>query len=577
MPRLLQKTIYDLFSTEKPFISQNLKKEIRSLSINSSAKSRGATYTRSEVVDFILDLVGYSSDKLVYNKTILEPAFGHGEFLLSIVERLIASWRKHSSIKDIHELEDSVFAVELHLESVQHTKKRLVKKIIEQGIPHHNAKHLVDKWLFQGDFLLEVSNKKYDFVVGNPPYVRQEAVPSLLLKEYRKRYNTMYDRADIYVPFIEKSLSLLNDSGVLGFICNDRWTKNKYGGPLRNLISDDYNLISYIDMVGTNAFSENVGAYPSITILGRSKSENTRVVKNPIIDKKYLSRLACEINGKKLKKDSLVKELSDVVNGADPWLFSPVEKKILLEKLENKYPLLEETGCKVGIGVATGADKVFIDKYDKLDVEQDRKIPIVGTRDVRRGIIDWHGDGVINPFDENGKLVNIENYPKLKRYLLKHKDIIANRYCAKKSPESWYRTIDKIIPLLRYRKKLLVPDIKNKSNIVYDSGKYYPHHNLYYITTEEWDTVALQAVLLSKLSKFFISIYSTKIRGGYLRFQAQHLRRIRLPFWRDVHENIRKELISAGKTRNVEECDRVTYKLYDFNKKEKIIVDDCGE
>jgi methylase of polypeptide subunit release factors len=68
-------------------------------------------------------------------------------------------------------------------------------------------------------------------VIGNPPYVRQELIPEALLTEYRARFETLYDRADLYVPFIERSLSLLRAGGALGFICSDRWMKNKYGGP----------------------------------------------------------------------------------------------------------------------------------------------------------------------------------------------------------------------------------------------------------------------------------------------------------------------------------------------------------
>lgn len=109
----------------------------------------------------------------------------------------------------------------------------------------------------------------FDFVVGNPPYVRQELIPVALLAEYRSRYQTIYDRADIYVPFIERSLSLLSEGGNLGFICADRWMKNRYGGPLRSLVSERFHLKVYVDMVDTPAFHSDVIAYPAITIISR--------------------------------------------------------------------------------------------------------------------------------------------------------------------------------------------------------------------------------------------------------------------------------------------------------------------
>jgi hypothetical protein len=91
-------------------------------------------------------------------------------------------------------------------------------------------------------------------VVGNPPYVRQERIPGPLLAEYRRRYATIYDRADLYVPFFERGLQLLGEDGRLAFICANRWLKNKYGGPLRGLIARDFHLSHYIDMEGTDAF-----------------------------------------------------------------------------------------------------------------------------------------------------------------------------------------------------------------------------------------------------------------------------------------------------------------------------------
>ncbi|EKN1469771.1 modification methylase PaeR7I, partial [Salmonella enterica] len=122
---------------------------------------------------------------------------------------------------------------------------------------------------------------------------------------------------------------------------------------------------------------------------------------------------------------------------------------------------------------------------------------------------------------------------------------------------------------LAKEKKLLIPDIKGKGNIVFESGELYPHHNLYYITSTEWDLRALQAVLLSSISKLFIATYSTKMRGGYLRFQAQYLRRIRLPQWKDVPYSLRQELIEAARKHDINACNQVTFKIYNLSTDEK--------
>lgn len=54
-------------------------------------EERGAVFTRREVVDFILDLVGYTEAAPLAETRLLEPAAGHGDFLLPAIGRLVRS------------------------------------------------------------------------------------------------------------------------------------------------------------------------------------------------------------------------------------------------------------------------------------------------------------------------------------------------------------------------------------------------------------------------------------------------------------------------------------------------------
>jgi hypothetical protein len=80
---------------------------------------------------------------------------------------------------------------------------------------------------------------------------------------------------------------------------------------------------------------------------------------------------------------------------------------------------------------------------------------------------------------------------------------IKARHVSKKNPHGWYRTID--YAELTTVPKLLIPDIKGEAHVVYEPGKLYPHHNLYFVTAAEWDLSALQAVLLSDVTRMFIT------------------------------------------------------------------------
>ena len=77
---------------------------------------RGAVYTRREVVDFILDLVGYTDDQPLHTFRLLEPSFGEGDFLVPVVERLVRASLAESEPDDrmVNLLKGALRAVELH-------------------------------------------------------------------------------------------------------------------------------------------------------------------------------------------------------------------------------------------------------------------------------------------------------------------------------------------------------------------------------------------------------------------------------------------------------------------------------
>lgn len=539
-------------------------------------EERGAIFTRREVVDFILDLAGYTADQDLTRLRLLEPSFGHGDFLLPVIDRLLASWVAQGRPEPMPALSCAIQGVELHRASWSHACELVAARLRQEGISAADAETLARTWLLQGDFLLAELDGSFDVVIGNPPYVRQELIADALMTEYRARYGTIYDRADIYVPFIERSLSLLAPGGCCGFICSDRWMKNRYGGPLRAFVANGFHLRTYVDMVNTPAFHTDVVAYPAITIIAREAPGPTRIAHCPEIDRESLADLAAELTGTTPDLARGVREIACVTAGAEPWILDASDQLALVRRLEASFPTLEEAGCKVGIGVATGADKAFIGRHDDLDVEEDRKLPLVMTRDIQGGTVEWRGLGVINPFSDDGRLVDLSLYPRLRRYLEARREPIARRHVAQKAPANWYRTIDRITPSIAWTPKLLIPDIKGEAHVVYEDGWLYPHHNLYYITSCSWDVRALQAVLLSGIARLFVAAYSTRMRGGYLRFQAQYLRRIRLPLWSNVPEGLRAELTAAAEQGDLEACNRAVFALYGLSNAEQAALGGSG-
>ncbi|MBL3575666.1 PaeR7I family type II restriction endonuclease [Rhodovulum sulfidophilum] len=64
---------------------------VEMLATEGGIEERGAIYTKREVVDFILDLTGYTADASLTYYRLLEPSFGDGDFLLPAIDRLLES------------------------------------------------------------------------------------------------------------------------------------------------------------------------------------------------------------------------------------------------------------------------------------------------------------------------------------------------------------------------------------------------------------------------------------------------------------------------------------------------------
>ena len=103
-------------------------------------------------------------------------------------------------------------------------------------------------------------------------------------------------------------------------------------------------------------------------------------------------------------------------------------------------------------------------------------------------------------------------------------------------------------------------------------------NNLYFVTSQDWDLHTLRAVLLSGIAKLFVAAYTTRMRGGYLRFQAQYLRRIRLPRWSEVSGATREALVAAARAGEERACNEVAYLLYGLNRAERAaLADDSAD
>jgi adenine-specific DNA-methyltransferase len=539
---------------------------------------QGAVYTRSWVAELILDLAGYDPERDLSATVLVEPACGDGEFLEPAIRRLRESCRTHG--RDLRECRGAIRAVDVDPGAVDASQTRVERVLVECGQDRESARQMSRAWVRQADFLLDPhlelelrAGGGADFVVGNPPYVRLESIDAGITEKYRKICRTMTHRADLYVGFYERALEMLGESGVCTFICADRWMLNQYGSALRRLVTTGgFSVEAVIEMHRAEAFQDEVLAYPAITSIRSGRQGRVLVARVDNASKAVFERLveaARRAQGRDPEAERVrtTNEETEYVvvdewfRGSDPWPSASPERLRLLKHLEAKFPPLESEKTRVGIGVATGADSVFITRNRNL-VEPERLLPIARVRDTFGGTLHWSGEYLVNPWKEDGSLVELERYPRLGRYFERHESALKRRHVAKKNPRRWYRTIDKVNSNLTDREKLLIPDIKGYAHPVYDAGGLYPHHNLYYVVSNEWDLKVLGGLLLSNVGQFFIECYAVRMNGGYLRFQAQYLRRIRVPKPHQLTEEQARNLKWAFEERDVEAATATALEVY---------------
>jgi hypothetical protein len=462
--------------------------------------------------------------------------------------------RRHG--RSAFELLSCLTSFDIVPEHVEETRKALRDRLLAAGVEPALASKLVERWIVVGDFLLSPCGP-FDVVVGNPPYVRTEQIPVMLQAEYRRRFETLYDRADLYVAFIEKGLSLLADDGVLSFICADRWISNRYGAPLREYVTRRYHVDTYLDLHDASPFESDVIAYPSIFAIRNGRRGAPVVVgrlKNGSVQEFESVRLLGAGHPS-------MAECPSWFEGDEPWLVGSPEHVSALRDLESRFLALEDDGAtRVRIGVATGADEAYIVACD-ADVEPDRLVPLVMRGDIEKGILRNAGRCVLNTFDADGRPIDASRYPRLIRHLERF-EAVRQRHVAQKNPRAWFRTIDRVYPELVTVPKLLIPDIAGSNEIALDPGHYFPHHNLYFVTSTRWDMEVLGALLSSKVALFFVWSYAVKMRGGYLRFQAQYLRRIRVPLPSSLPEPLQDQLRRAFRQRDFLSMDRLALTAY---------------
>lgn len=293
------------------------------------------------------------------------------------------------------------------------------------------------------DLVLAVSLKhdlRYDFVVGNPPYVRIQKIPEHVKEYWEGKYDWTEHNYDLYVPFLERAVrsgdreGWLGKKGHLGFILSDRFLNVDYGQRIREELPKKLRIDLLFDLRDTRVF-EGALNYPAILIADRnSKTQESELEAARVFTSEAeFSDLVTDFNRlrKEIRSAPVARSASLEVfpfprsrlAGKGWWLMPPDERQVF-DKLTNiegsRLIALSDSRSGAFQGYSTSADNILVmDEVEDLgerlkvrvrheadgcenrpiEIEKGALRPFLFGKDVGRWTIDWKRTWVMFPYD----------------------------------------------------------------------------------------------------------------------------------------------------------------------------------
>ena len=362
----------------------------------------------------------------------------------------------------------------------------------------------------------------FDAVVGNPPWIRQEAFsedkPAL-----KRLYPDVYHGvADLYTYFVGLGNAHLRDGGRFGFIVPNKFVRANYGEALRSFLTSQVRLERLVDFGDLPVFREAV-TYPMIVLTTKQQLEmdNTQPqqVKFTLLKQTHENDLAAAIEAGE-------SSLPMSALAGPQWSLGGTATQVIIEKMRVvSVPLGEYVGDKILYGIKTGFNEAFvIDRRtrDRLIAEDHKSAeiikPFVVGRDIKRYGLDAEERYII--LTKIG--TPIERYPAVFAHLQQYQPQLEARW--DKGNHWWeLRACDYYEEF--EKPKIIFPDIADGCKFAFDTAGIYSTNTTYLMPVDPSQKY-LVSLLNSSLVEFFFRDLSALIRGGYLRFFTQYVTQI---------------------------------------------------
>jgi len=294
----------------------------------------GGFYTPDELVELVLDLVGYDyDDPQLSDKTFIDPASGSGAFVASALSRLLRHLEKYGppgmpsgqqpiwvrAKLELEVVEKCLHAVDIHPFAAFLTTLNVLFLVLPKYIlvKEKNPQFLFEPMILAHDSLLltpeevrlferfeskmngrikraeehhkkyvQLLKKKFDFVMGNPPWsgILKGPMAAVYDEQAKKRLKETYGpiaagKYDIYGIFMARGIHFLKPGGKFGLITQDTYFEKSWAKGLRQKLSNESSILSIVDLNPFGQLFFGAMNTPAVTVCkNEAPSDNSEVL-----------------------------------------------------------------------------------------------------------------------------------------------------------------------------------------------------------------------------------------------------------------------------------------------------------
>jgi hypothetical protein len=484
---------------------------------------------------------------------IVDFACGSGSFLVAAVDTLLAKLKSRDPDRNWgRELIEGGYinGVDVDEKAVTVARLNIWNRLTEEPdpLPLPNLSRVV----VQGDGLEQSTwsqlGQQFDIALGNPPFLTTSRVSNR--PDLEASFDTAKGRYDYSSLFVEQAIRVTEPSGIIGMVVPNRLFRNHNASNIRSHLTSRMNLNVIVDF-GSNEVFQNTSAYVGCIVATHqhplsSVAETVRVIDVKALPEHFVAALLLDAEaGGDVRDREIRVYVAQHPRGGSPWTLMSADEKRSQVELSNASVRLDSV-AGIFQGIRTGANDIFIlqiiaedDRYgaeisnglgDSVVLETGLLQPVVFGAEVRKFEQVRYNKYLLYPYVGGTLLSEAEmelRYPQTFKYLVGYREILSARASIGASGLRWYELVRRRDEAWLRCPKLLIRDLAPETSFaVNPDGSVFIVGGTAVVPEQEELLFPMLAYLNSKPINSFVQRTTPQFRGGFQKFEPQHLQGI---------------------------------------------------